>query len=92
MKNPILILAMTASLALPACVEMSDQQRGDTMGALGGAAVGLITAKALDANSNWTVLATLAGAAAGVMVARNSQTGECAYSNGDGTYRTGPCP
>jgi len=84
-------LALVSSIALSGCMEMSTAEQNDLGGALAGGAVGLITAKALGANSNWTVLTTLGGAAAGVMVARNSNSGECAYSNGDGTYRTGPC-
>ena len=31
------------------------------------------------------------GAAAGTLIARNTRTNQCAYSNGDGTYRTVPC-
>lgn len=92
MNKIILSLALVGSMTLSACMQMSESDRRDVGGATVGGAVGLITAKALDANSNWTVLSTLAGAAAGVMVARNQETGECAYSNGDGTYRTGPCP
>ena len=92
MFKPLLPLALVSSVALSGCMQMTPQQQTDTGGALAGAAVGLITAKALGANTEWTVLTTLAGAAAGVIVARNQQTGECAYSNGDGTYRTGPCP
>lgn len=92
MRIKLIPLALAGSLALSACMDMTPQQRTDLGGAAMGAAVGLISAKALGANTNWTVLTTLAGAAAGVMVARNNATGECAYSNGDGTYRTGPCP
>ncbi|WP_322865980.1 glucose-6-phosphate isomerase [Aquicoccus sp. G2-2] len=93
MHKTILILAAVSSLALSGCMDtMSQGQKTDLGGAAIGGALGLITAKALGANSNWAVLTTLAGAAAGVMVARNQATGECAYSNGDGTYRTGPCP
>jgi F0F1-type ATP synthase assembly protein I len=93
MKKTLLILAATSSLALAGCMDtMSQSQQRDVGGAVVGGAIGLITAKALGANSNWAILTTLAGAAAGVMVARNQATGECAYSNGDGTYRTGPCP
>lgn len=90
MFKPLIPLALTASLALSGCMSTSDQN--DLGGALVGGTVGLITAKALGANTNWTIMTTLAGATAGVLVARNQQTGDCAYSNGDGTYRTGPCP
>jgi F0F1-type ATP synthase assembly protein I len=92
MFKTILPLALASSLALTACMEMTAQEQQDVGGAVVGGALGLITAKALGANTNWTIITTLAGAAAGVMVARNANTGECAYSNGNGTYRTGPCP
>ncbi|WP_137700000.1 glucose-6-phosphate isomerase [Marimonas lutisalis] len=92
MSKSILTLAIAGSLALSACMPMTEQQKRDVGGAVVGGAIGLITAKALDANDEWTVLTTLAGAAAGVMVARNSSNGQCAYSNGDGTYYTAPCP
>ena len=84
MFKSLVPIALASSMALSAC-QMSTQDQNQLGGALAGGAVGLITAKALGANTNWTVLTTLAGAAAGVMVARNQQTGECAYS-------TGPCP
>ncbi|KAA0920281.1 glucose-6-phosphate isomerase [Aquicoccus porphyridii] len=92
MNKTILTLALVSSMTLSACMQMSESDRRDIGGATVGGAIGLITAKALGANNNWTILSTLAGSAAGVMVARNQATGECAYSNGDGTYRTGPCP
>lgn len=87
----ILPLVLASTLALTACMDMSAEDQQNVGGALVGGAVGLITAKALGANTNWTILTTLAGAAAGVMVARNQSTNECAYSNGDGTYTTRPC-
>jgi outer membrane lipoprotein SlyB len=61
-------------------------------GAAGGAAVGLITAEALDADNTWRLIAALAGAAAGTVVAQNTATGNCAYARGDGTYYRAPCP
>ena len=91
MFKSLVPLALVSSIALSGCMEMTSKEKNDLGGALAGGAVGLITAKALGANTNWTVLTTLGGAAAGVMVARNANSGECAYSNGDGTYRTGPC-
>lgn len=90
MKKTILIAATVSSLALAGC--MSPYEQRQTEGAVVGGAVGLIGANILDASPEWTIVATLAGAAAGAMVAQNSATGECAYANGDGTYRTGPCP
>jgi hypothetical protein len=61
-------------------------------GGLVGAGATALTAQVLGANTNWTILAALGGAAIGTLVARNSLTGQCAFANGDGTYRTGPCP
>lgn len=93
MKKSVLTLACVASLALTACMNrpLTDQEK-TIIGGVAGIGAGLITANAIGANKNWTVLTTMAGAAAGIMVARNYQTNMCAYSNGDGTYRQRPCP
>lgn len=90
MRKIPLILVATAALATAGC-QMTQQER-TMVGALGGAAAGALTASALGANPNWTILAALGGAAAGTLVARNQNTGECAYARGDGTYYTAPCP
>ncbi len=90
MYRNIIALACVGTLSLSACQMNSNEQA--LLGGVVGAGAGLITAKALDANDNWTIIAVLAGAAAGTMVARNQASQQCAYSNGDGTYRTGPCP
>lgn len=76
-------------LTLAGCIDTSDNR--ELTGAAIGAGVGLIGAAVFDANAGWTVISTLAGAAAGTLIARNTRTGQCAYSNGDGTYRTVPC-
>lgn len=70
---------------------MTPEQR-TVAGVAGGAAGGLILAEALQADDNWRLIAALAGAAAGTMVAQNSSTGQCAYARGDGTYYTARCP
>ena len=70
---------------------MSPESR-TVAGVAGGAAVGLMTAEALDADNNWRLIAALAGAAAGTVVAQNTSTGYCAYARGDGTYYRAPCP
>ncbi|MGV6811125.1 MAG: glucose-6-phosphate isomerase [Brevirhabdus sp.] len=85
-----LILAAT-TVALAGC-QMTQSQQEEMTGAIAGAAFGLITAKALGASNDWALVVSLAGAAAGVLVARNTRTGQCAYSNGDGTYYTAACP
>jgi osmotically inducible lipoprotein OsmB len=90
MKSSIFAVLAALSLALPACTPttVGEQQ---VIGGLSGAAIGFISAEALEADDDWTVIATLAGAAAGALVARNTTTRTCAYSNGDGTYTTRAC-
>ena len=90
MRKIILTLSLTSTVALAACMTPTEERM--LAGGLAGGAVGLISAKVLGADDDWVVLATLAGAAVGTLVARNSATGQCAYSNGDGTYYTAPCP
>ncbi|MGX0877264.1 osmotically inducible lipoprotein OsmB [Roseovarius sp. MBR-154] len=84
-----LILASITSLTLAGCIDTTDNR--EMTGAALGAGAGLLGAAAFDADAGWTVLSTLAGAAAGTLVARNTRTNQCAYSNGDGTYRSVPC-
>ena len=83
-------LAVISVIALAGCDTLTPQQQ-IAAGGLAGAAVGLVTANAINANPSWTVLTVLAGAAAGTLVARNNSTGTCAYSNGDGTYYEAAC-
>ncbi|MDO5756856.1 MAG: glucose-6-phosphate isomerase [Rhodobacterales bacterium] len=91
MKNWITAIACTAMLGLGACDNMTSQQR-TVAGATGGAAAGLVTAEALGMNSNWRLISALGGAAAGTMVAQNTNRTVCAYARGDGTYYEAPCP
>lgn len=92
MKTAItLTLASAGILTLQACENLTPDQR-TVVGVAGGAAAGLITADAFDANDNWRLIAALAGAAAGTVVAQNSATQQCAYARGDGTYIVAPCP
>lgn len=87
--NRSLILASVTSLALAGCMQgVSDRE---LVGGAAGAAGGALLASAFDADRGWTVVSALAGAAAGTLVARNTARNQCAYSNGDGTYRTVPC-
>lgn len=91
MKRSIsMALAVTSLVFVQACENLTPEQR-TVSGAAGGAALGLITADVLDANRDWRVIAALAGAAAGVIVAQNEATQECAYARGDGTYFVAPC-
>lgn len=87
-------LPMIAALALGVlggCDNLTPEQR-TLVGITGGAAAGLITADALNASSEWRVIAALAGAAAGTLVANNVDNTTCAYARGDGTYYRAPCP
>ncbi|MBP0482187.1 glucose-6-phosphate isomerase [Sagittula salina] len=90
-RFPLAALALSGLLLAAACENMTPEQR-TVAGAAGGAAAGLITAEALDADDDWRLIAGLAGAAAGVMVAQNATTDRCAYARGDGTYYYAPCP
>lgn len=87
--NRSFMLASVASLMLAGCMTgVSDREMtGGAVGAVGGA----LLASAFDADAGWTVVSALAGAAAGTLVARNTARNQCAYANGDGTYRTVPC-
>lgn len=85
---PVTILA--AVLALAGC-QMTQTERS-VVGGVAGAAGGLAVANLLGANSNWTILTTVAGAAAGTLLAQNQNTGRCAYARGDGTYYEAACP
>lgn len=89
MRQTVLALALTAPVAVAGC--MTPQQQNQVGGALIGGSLGFITAKALDADDDWTVVSTLGGAAAGTLVARNAANNQCAYATGDGRYRRGPC-
>jgi osmotically inducible lipoprotein OsmB len=83
--------AAMLALTLMGCDGLTRQER-EIAGGLAGAALGVVGAEMLDADRGWTVLAALAGAAVGTMVARNRSTGECAYARADGTFRIAPCP
>jgi osmotically inducible lipoprotein OsmB len=86
-------LAGAALLALAACDPAGLSPEARTVaGVAGGAAAGLIAAEALNADNNWRLIAALGGAAAGTLVAQNTQTRQCAYARGDGTFYTAPCP
>ena len=84
--------AIALGLGLVAgCENLTSEQR-TLVGMTAGAATGLLTAEAFDADGNWRLIAALAGAAAGTLVAQNSASGRCAYARGDGTYFAAACP
>mgnify|MGYP000244331176 CR=1 FL=1 len=63
-------LAAVSLVSLQACENLTPDQR-TVVGLTGGAAAGLITADILNADRDWRVIAALAGAATGVLVAQN---------------------
>lgn len=92
MKTTVAALAASSIIALSACENLTPQQRNDVgAGTVGAVAAGATAALLFNANAGWTIAASLAGAAAGVLIARNSQTGQCAYSDGQGGYVTRQC-
>lgn len=82
---------IAAIFALTACEGMSRDER-IILGGLTGATLAVITADALEVDDDWVILTALAGAAVGVLVARNRETNECAYKRRDGRYRVERCP
>lgn len=90
MSKITIAAVLVAALAVSACDNMTAGERA-VAGGLAGAAAGLVTASALRANPNWTIVAALGGAAAGALVARNAATNECAYADGRGHYRVRSC-
>ncbi|MCG6904025.1 MAG: glucose-6-phosphate isomerase [Rhodobacter sp.] len=90
MKNLMITGLCAATLALSACdtTMMNNDQLG---GAAVGGVLGAITATALGADTDWLIIGTLAGAAAGALVAQNQATGDCAYSDGRGGYYRARC-
>ena len=88
MKKTILSLALIALLAVTGC---TTSDRNTAIATVGGGALGAVTAAALGANAGWIAVAGVAGATAGALYAKNQRTGECAYSNGDGTYSVRSC-
>jgi len=81
---------LIATMGLSACQNLSPQDQSN-LGLIGGTGAGVLLASAFDANPAWTIVAGLAGATVGTLVARNAQSGQCAYSRGDGTYDVRPC-
>ncbi len=90
MKNTAIGIAMSAIMAFTACAPLTSDQ-ATVVGVAGGAAGGLLLAELLDADSNWRLIAALAGAAAGTLVAQNARTNRCAYADGRGGYYTRAC-
>lgn len=90
MRKFMMIGAVAGAMALSGC-QMTATDR-TIVGGVAGAVGGLAVANLLGANSNWSILSTVAGAAAGSLLARNASTGTCAYARGNGTYYEAACP
>ncbi|MEM6589975.1 MAG: glucose-6-phosphate isomerase [Pseudomonadota bacterium] len=76
-------------IVLAGCLSETEQQQ------LGGAAIGagsgFIAGTLLGFGSGWVAVTTLAGAAAGTLIATNRARNECAYADGSGGYITRSC-
>lgn len=78
-----------ATLGLAAC---DPNTRDQVSACVTGGAIAAIAANALGANDAWTVAAAGPRAAAWSLYARNRETNQCAYHNGDGEIvRVGAC-
>ena len=84
-------LVLVAALGLSACDSVPDSTKATLTGGTAGAIGGAVLMQLIGANPYWTAAGAVAGAAAGALVARNSQTNQCYYSNGDGTYSPRTC-
>ncbi|MGB8623970.1 MAG: glucose-6-phosphate isomerase [Paracoccaceae bacterium] len=91
MRKILLMTACASLLAASGCDNMSRHDQDMVIGGLAGATIGILTAKALNADDDWVIIAGLAGATVGTLVARNQKTNECAYARADGTYRIVRC-
>lgn len=88
MRKYIAISAVVVALAGATCTPQEQIYAGAATGAL----VGFGLSELLDTNTGWAVGLSLAGAAIGAEVARNNQTGQCAYKRADGRVDVRPCP
>lgn len=91
MKKQLTAGILVAGLTLSACANISDSTKAQATAATAGAIGGGVLATLLGGEGGWVAAGAIAGAAAGAVVAQNSQTGECYYANGDGTYTPGAC-
>ncbi len=80
-------------LAIPLILSgcLSSVQEAQVGGAAIGAGTGFVAGKIFDLDDGWLAAATVAGAAAGTLIATNAQTNECAYADGNGGYTTQAC-
>jgi len=92
MRRIMIAIPLAAGLTLAGCQATMTPQERMFVGGAAGAAAGVLTARILNADAGWTILAGLGGAAIGTMVARNSATGQCAYKTGPDRFEARPCP
>ncbi len=90
MFKSVFLLTAAAGLALAGCQRLPDDQQR-LVATASGAVAGLALSDLLGANKNWKIVGTLAGAAAGNLIARNAEKNQCAYADGNGGYYTGAC-
>lgn len=88
-RHPRTSLLLVLPMVLAGC--LNDTQERQLGGAAIGAGTGFIAGTLLGFGDGWVAASTLAGAAAGTLIATNSARNECAYADGQGGYRTGPC-
>jgi glucokinase len=89
MRFKITAALISAAFFISACQPTSQNQAA--LGAVLGGVTGLALSELVDANSQWTAVAVIGGAAAGTMLAQNQTTRECAYADGRGGYFLAPC-
>lgn len=87
-RNTLIVLACLLTVA--GCRDWRWQDP-ETRSVAIGASAGVITAALLDADPAWIIIAGLAGAAVGSIVARNDETDQCAYVRRDRYYDVRPC-
>ena len=88
MKSIILAAAIATLLVISGC---QTRDEATLAGGVVGGALGAVTAAALGASAGWVVASSIAAGTVGALYARNRHTNQCAYSNGDGTYKIREC-
>lgn len=92
MKKALIGATLFAATAVSAC--QLTETEAMIVGGIAGGTAGLIAANVVDANPEWRAVAVAGGAVAGTLIARNTVTGQCAYSKGPDSdeYEVRACP